>query len=186
MKIYTRTGDAGTTSLFGGQRVDKGSSRIASYGAVDELNSMLGVIIVIVKQTLKGQGGISNKLLRVQKELFVLGGDLATPITVKVKVPRVKKPFITKLEKEIDLWQKSLPPLKNFILPGGSNAGSSLHVARAICRRVERSVADLASREKINQYDLMYVNRLSDWLFVAARYINNMEAIPEIPWKGRR
>ena len=184
MKIYTKTGDEGTTSLFGGQRVDKSSVRIAAYGGVDELNSMIGVIGVIVLQTIKDKV-LSTKLLRIQSELMVLGSDLATPLDVKIKIPRMTKSHILRLEKEIDFWQKNLPVLKNFILPGGGNAGSSLHMARAMARRVERSIVDLSQNEKINKYDLIFINRLSDWLFVLARYVNKLEDAPEQIWKGR-
>lgn len=185
MKIYTKTGDRGTTSLFGGKRVEKNSARIAAYGGVDELNSMIGVIGTVVSQTIKDKT-LSAKLLRVQTELMVLGSDLATPLDVKIKVPRITKSYISQLEKEIDLWQKSLPALRNFILPGGNNAGSSLHMARAMARRVERSIAELAGEEKINKNNLPYINRLSDWLFVVARYANKAEGVPEQIWKGRK
>lgn len=184
MKIYTKTGDKGSTSLFGGERVEKNSTRIRAYGEVDELNSMLGVIVVIAKQMTRDKN-VLDKLLRVQGELMVLGSDLATPLSVKVKVPRVRGSYIKQLEKEIDNWQKKLPELRNFIIPGGNNAGSSLHMARAIARRVERAIVDLSSQEKINHYDQMYINRLSDWLFVLARYINKLDGIKEAIWKGR-
>ena len=186
MKIYTKTGDKGTTSLFGGERVDKNSARIRAYGDVDELNSMIGVIVVIVKQTMTNQSSISGKLLRIQSELFVLGCDLATPLSVKLKIPRINKAYVTRLEKEIDYWQGKLPLLRNFILPGGTNTGSSLHMARAIARRVERSIVELSGLEKINKYDLVYINRLSDWLFVLARYVNKLDGVKEVIWKGRK
>lgn len=184
VKIYTKTGDSGTTSLFGGKRIEKNSARIAAYGGVDELNCMIGVIGVIVLQTTKDKA-LSAKLLRIQNELMVLGSDLATPLDLKIKIPRITKSYVLRLEKEIDLWQKGLPALRNFILPGGSNAGSSLHMARAMARRVERSIVELANEEKINSAILPYINRLSDWLFVAARYVNKVNGIDEQIWKGR-
>src|SRR3990167_837776 len=161
-KIYTKAGDRGTTSLFGGRRVDKDSLRIEAYGNVDELNSLIGVILADFLEV----GPLKRKLLRIQAELFVLGSDLATPIEskLKVKVPRVKKSYTTRLEKEIDIWDKSLTPLKKFILPGGSIAGANLHLARTVARRTERATAALANQEKINQNTLIYINRLSDWL----------------------
>ncbi len=181
MKIYTKTGDGGTTSLFGGKRVDKNSVRIEAYGSVDELNSLIGTII-----TEKPIVDVLKKLIRIQGELFVLGTDLATPTDVKVKIPRVTKAFITRLEKEIDMWEESLPKLKNFILPGGSPTSAKLHLARTVARRAERSMVALSRQEKISPITLSYLNRLSDWLFVLARYINKEEKAKEIIWKGRR
>lgn len=180
VRIYTKTGDRGTTSLFGGKRVDKNSLRIRAYGEADELNSLIGVIL-----SKKPQDEIAKKLLRIQGELFVLGADLATPKEVKIKIPRVTKSFVTRLEREIDVWSKALPQLKKFILPGGSNIGAKLHLARTIARRGERSIVDLANQDRINSNAQVYINRLSDWLFTLARYVNKMEKVTEIPWKGR-
>jgi len=203
MKIYTKTGDKGTTSLFGGQMVEKNSARIKAYGEIDELNSILGVILVDLSKytshpersegsqdsSLKAQNDqyreVKQKLLRIQDELFVLGSDLATPADIKTKVPRIKKTFVTRLEKEIDQWEKELPKLKNFILPGGSKVGSKLHLVRSITRRAERSIMTLSQAEKINKNAQIYINRLSDWFFVAARYVNKLENIRENIWKGR-
>jgi len=190
MKIYTKTGDQGTTSLFGGRRVDKDSVRIAAYGNVDELNSLIGVVVadLVGVQPQLGVEPLKRKLLRVQAELFVLGSDLATPLESrsKVKALRVKKSYITRLEKEIDTWDKSLVPLKKFILPGGSPVGAKLHLARTIARKTERSIVALSNVEKVNKYAQIYINRLSDWLFVLARYINKLEKISEIQWQGRQ
>lgn len=184
VRIYTKTGDRGGTSLFGGKRVDKNSIRIRAYGEVDELNSLIGVILSEVEPHKEVQP-LVKKLMRVQVELFVLGSDLATPKEVKVKIPRVTKSFVTRLEREIDVWSKALPQLKKFILPGGSTAGAGLHLARTVARRAERSIVDLASQEKINQNAQIYINRLSDWLFILARYVNKLEKIFEVPWRGR-
>lgn len=182
MKIYTKTGDRGKTSLFGGERVDKNSARIRAYGDIDELNSQIGLVIAQ-----KPPVDTSKKLQRIQNELFVLGTDLATPseVKVKVKVPRVKKSFVTRLEKEIDIWQKKLPEIRNFILPGGSEVGARLHLARAVARRAERAIVDLSNVEKINRNALIYINRLSDWFFVLARYVNKLDNEAETIWKGR-
>lgn len=180
VKIYTKTGDRGTTSLFGGERVEKNSARIRAYGEVDELNSLIGVVLA---GDLPEE--ISKKLLRIQTELFVLGGDLATPLIAKVKVPRISKSFVTRLEKEIDKISETLPQLRNFILPGGGKSGSKIHLARTVARRAERSIVDLASRDKINQNAQVYINRLSDWFFTIARYANKLEKINEVAWKGR-
>ncbi len=180
MKIYTKGGDSGTTSLFGGRRVDKDSARIEAYGNVDELNSLVGIILAEFPPF-----KISKKLIRLQHELFVLGSDLATPLDIKTKIPRISKTYISKLEKEIDTWQKELPELKKFILPGGGKVGSKLHLGRTVARRAERSIAALARLEKINGKTLIYINRLSDWFFVMARYINRLEKIKEVIWIGR-
>ena len=202
VKIYTKTGDGGTTSLFGGKRVDKNTARIRAYGEVDELNSWIGLVlsedsfISFRNQNFKTKQGadlkvaataeIAKKLYRIQSELFILGSDLATPITVKVKIPRIKKVFIAKLEKEIDQWSLMLPQLRNFILPGGGKIRSKLHLARTVARRAERSIAELAKEEKLNKNAQIYINRLSDWLFTLARYINKIEGDKEIIWKGRK
>lgn len=184
VKVYTRTGDRGTTSLFGGKRVDKNSLRIRAYGEVDELNSLLGVVVSDLRHS-NGILGILKKMYRVQTELFVLGADLATPREIKVKIPRITKSFVTRLEKEIDKWSTSLPQLRNFILPGGSTVGAKLHLARTVARRVERSIVELSNQEKINKNAQVYINRLSDWLFTLARYINRFEGATEISWRGR-
>lgn len=180
VKIYTKTGDRGTTSLFGGKRVDKNSLRIEAYGCVDELNSLIGTIVAS-----KPPADVLKKLLRIQEELFVLGADLSSPTDVKVKIPRITKSYVTRLEKEIDALDKNLPALRNFILPGGGKIGSKLHLARTVARRAERTIVELSQAEKINQNCLIYINRLSDWLFVLARYSNFLERVKEITWKGR-
>ena len=209
MKIYTKTGDSGTTSLFGGKRLSKYNARVEAYGTVDELNSLIGIALASLRHSrldreslgteslgrtsdthLRGddkvKSAVSNKLVRIQKELFALGGDLASPNDLKIKVPRIKKPFITRLEQEIDSWSENLPKLRNFILPGGSTIGAKLHLARSVARRAERSIAALSSKEKINLNAQIYINRLSDWLFVLARYVNKLEGQEEKIWKGRK
>ena len=161
------------------------------------MNCLVGVIIAHLNYSSSAsrevslnknspQGLIINKLLRIQKELFVLGTDLASPNDLKIKGPRVKKPFITRLEQEIDSWDKNLPKLRNFILPGGSKVGSQLHLARSVARRAERSITNLSSKEKMNLNAQIYINRLSDWLFVLARYVNKLEVQKENIWKGRK
>lgn len=183
IKIYTKTGDLGTTSLFGGQRVDKDSKRLTSYGTVDELNSQIGIVI-----SEKPQKDIFNKLMRIQKELFVLGWDLSSPRELKskrVRVKRVTKIYILRLEKEIDELSKTLTEIKNFILPGGGKVGAGLHLARTIARRAERETVALSKEESINKNTVIYLNRLSDWLFTLARYANHQEKIVETYWRGR-
>lgn len=192
VKVYTGGGDRGRTTLFGGKRVDKNSARIRAYGEVDELNSWIGIVIaeldyfkVFKVRPLLKVSPFKKKLIRVQTELFVLGSDLATPADVKVKVPRVSKSYVSRLEKEIDTWSSSLPQLKKFILPGGSTVGAKLHLARTVARRVERSIVELSGQEKINSNVQVYINRLSDWLFTLARYFNKLEGNPEVIWRGR-
>lgn len=180
IKIYTKTGDGGSTSLFGGERVDKNSTRINAYGTIDELNSVIGIIL-----SFKPNREIAEKLLRVQAELFALGAGLATPASVKVQIPRVSVTNIKRLEKEIDFWSSKLSRLKNFILPGGSVIGSHLHMARTVARRAERTVVVLASSEKISKNNVIYINRLSDWFFMLARYVNSLDGEKEKVWKGR-
>lgn len=180
MKIYTKRGDLGETSLFGGKRVTKGSPRIAAYGTVDELNSALGIVL-----SLNPVNEVSKKLARIQMELMVLGSDLSAPLDLKIKTLRINRSFTTRLEKEIDVMGKKLPELKNFILPGGSPVGTHLHLARTIARRAERSVVELAAIEKINPNAISYVNRLADWLFTLARYTNMVEGQKEFVWRDR-
>jgi len=179
MKIYTKTGDKGETGLFGGQRVWKDDLRIEAYGTVDELNAVMGVALVEVKSE-----EISQSLSRIQNELFLLGSDLATPFEeVKVKIKRIDNVHIKILEDEIDLFEEKLEELRNFILPGGSKGSAYLHLARAICRRAERHVTSLAKSIDIGSEVVIYLNRLSDLLFVLSRYENKLNKIPDTIWK---
>ena len=179
MKIYTKTGDAGDTSLFGGKRVAKDDLRIEAYGAVDELNAFLGLAARHCTSP-----DITSRLLRVQGELFQVGADLATPLDAKTSyITRLETAPIQRLEAEIDEWDEILPPLTSFILPGGSQPGAELHIARTVCRRAERRVVGLARAEAVNDHVVTYLNRLSDWLFVLARLVNHRQNAPETPWK---
>lgn len=177
MKIYTKTGDSGSTSLFGGGRVLKNSLRVEAYGKADELNSLLGVVL-----SQEPDRDISIKIIRIQNEIFILGTDLATPLSVKVKVPRIRSSFTSRLEREIDLMEEDLPKLKNFILPGGTNVGSRLHLARSVARCLERILVTLDHQDSINPRILPYVNRLSDWFFVLARHANSKQNYKEVIW----
>jgi cob(I)alamin adenosyltransferase len=174
-RIYTRTGDAGTTALGTGERVPKTSLRIASYGTVDETNALVGVARVQLAGT---EPDVDAMLLRVQNDLFDLGADLCVPDRGE-KLPyeplRVSDAQVKRLEDEIDLMNESLQPLRSFILPGGSAAGAALHVARTVSRRAERLIVELAALpgEPVSAPVLKYVNRLSDFLFVAGRYVND-------------
>lgn len=182
MKIYTKTGDKGKTSLYGGLRVEKYSQRISAIGDVDELNALIG--IVVNKVELINNKNVKDILIRVQNELFELGSDLASPysLTSKLKIIRIDDLKINQLEKDIDMLQNDLEAIKNFILPGGSEIGALLHYARTVCRRAERSVVYLNSIEKINPDSLIYLNRLSDLIFVLARYANKTSGVSETPW----
>ncbi|MBU2494483.1 MAG: cob(I)yrinic acid a,c-diamide adenosyltransferase [Bacteroidetes bacterium] len=182
MKIYTKTGDKGTTSLFGGKRVDKDDLRIETYGTVDELNALLGAAVSEIDNI-----ELIEILRDIQIDLFTVGSDLATPEenNVNFAVPRIQSNHAEKLEKYIDKFTDRLPPLKNFILPGGSKGSSLLHLARTVCRRGERAVVKLGRKEKIGENILVYLNRLSDLLFVLARYANLVSSTPDIEWKPR-
>lgn len=181
MKIYTKTGDKGETSLFGGERVWKDNLRISAYGTVDELNSILGVAL----------NEITNKELRevinsIQNDLFTLGSDLASPLEKEnktFKIPRVNGLFVERLEKLIDNYDSQLPPLRNFIIPGGTKGAGLIHLARTVCRRAEREVISLAKVESITEEIKIYLNRLSDLLFVLARFENFSSNHPDIEWK---
>ncbi len=176
MKAYTGTGDKGETSLYGGMRVGKANPRVEAYGAVDELNSQIGLVRAWVKD-----GRIDEILRTVQKDLFVLGGDLATELA-NAKIPRVEKRHVANLERLVDGIHGELKPLKRFILPTGSVVGAGLHVARAVCRRAERRVTALAKVESINREAIPYLNRLSSLLFDLARLANQNEELPEEEW----
>ncbi len=180
MKIYTRTGDRGDTSLFGGRRVPKDALRIEAYGTVDELNSAVGLARAENDDT-----DIDGILEAIQNELFQLGADLATPQSVeKRKVKRMEPKDVQGLEKIIDDLQGRLKPLRSFILPGGSPVAARIHFARTICRRAERAVVRLSRNEDIGDTILIYLNRLSDLLFVLARYANARAGISEVRWRG--
>ncbi len=178
MKIYTRTGDDGTTALFAGGRVPKDHWRVEAYGTVDELNSLLGLT-----RTLKPSAQTDAWLREVQQQLFVLGADLATPPDAKSShILRIGEEAVQWLEVTIDAMEESLPPLTHFILPGGSQAGASLHVARTVCRRAERLVIALTESSVSASVALPYLNRLSDFLFVLARWENQQAGASEEKW----
>jgi cob(I)alamin adenosyltransferase len=178
MKVYTKTGDKGDTSLFGGRRLPKSALRIDAYGTVDELNAHLGVV-----RALKPSAEVESILEQLQNQLFVLGADLATPMdTVSPKTQRIQQDHIYNLEIIIDQIDAQLKPLQSFILPGGQLAGAQMHIARTICRRAERLVDALGRKEDIGNFPLVYLNRLADLLFVLARYTNILAGIPETTW----
>jgi cob(I)alamin adenosyltransferase len=180
MKIYTRTGDAGETGLLGGTRVSKAHLRVCAYGELDELNAVVGVVR---GQSLRVR---ATALLReIQRDLFALGAQLADP-SARVAVRRAKAAVppshVRRLERAIDAREKRLPALTSFILPGGSQLGAQLHLARTVCRRAERAVVALAKHEPVDPRLMTYLNRLSDLLFVLAREANHDAGIPEDRW----
>ncbi len=179
MKIYTKTGDAGETGLFAGGRVPKDDLRVEVNGSVDELNSHLGLAAAL----LSGQPP-ATRLQELQADLMVLGADLATPQGAKSSsVIRLEDAAVAKLESEIDEMEKGLPELRNFVLPGGRPPVAQLHVARTVCRRAERRVVALSHREEIGSVPVRFLNRLSDWLFMAARSANAAVGDSEQPWR---
>lgn len=174
-KIYTKTGDDGTTALGSGKRVPKNSARIAAYGTVDEVNAAIGMARLLLGDD---QGAVKEMLARIQNDLFDLGADLCVPDTgepLPYTPLRVTPAQAERLEREIDAMNAEMAPLTSFVLPGGSRAGAALHLARTICRRAERAIIDLSliDGETVSQAVREYINRLSDHLFVASRYVNN-------------
>lgn len=185
MKIYTKTGDQGKTSLFGGKRVSKDSPRVEAYGAVDELNAILGIVMTHVDDDT-----LYERLLTLQNELFVIGADLATPEEEEGGgkaaswVPRMTGESIEQLEAWIDEAQDELAPMKSFILPGGVPAATHLHHARTVCRRTERRVVALEHWGTVGEFVRIYLNRLSDLLFVWARLVNHRAGVTDRPWEA--
>lgn len=177
MKIYTKTGDDGTTGLQGGRRVSKSDLRIQAYGAVDETNSAIGLVL-----TNPLDSDIKDLLTRIQNELFVAGSDLSDPNLANTK-NRVTESMILHLEEQIDRLESELTPLTNFILPGGHTIAASLHLARTISRRAETIMVELSKSEQLNKSCQKYLNRLSDLLFVMARVANKRNNVPDVLWK---
>lgn len=180
MKIYTKTGDTGETSLFSGGRVLKSSIRIETYGTADELNSSIGLA-----RSLGLTEHCENMAIQIQNDLFVLGADLATPASGKIAIDRINSVHISQLEQFIDETDAQLEPLKFFILPVGTPGASALHVARTVCRRAERICIKAKETEEISDDVIIYLNRLSDLLFVMARFENAQSDIPETRWQVR-
>jgi cob(I)alamin adenosyltransferase len=181
-KVYTRTGDDGTTGLGSGGRMGKDSPRIEAYGTVDELNSQVGLALA---------AGVNEKiagpLAAIQNDLFHLGSDLCVPEEEKARlpVPQIEARHVQALEELMDRLSEELAPLENFVLPGGSPGAAQLHVARTVCRRAERAVVALSRRESVGAFTVKYLNRLSDALFVMARHENARRGIPDVLWNSR-
>jgi cob(I)alamin adenosyltransferase len=181
-KIYTKTGDQGTTSLVNGERVSKSHARLDCYGTVDELNSTLGVLLSELQAY--GFESVNAFLTKTQNQLFNLGSQLACPDPkLAAQLPTIKAETILAIEQEIDSLMKELPPLKQFILPGGHLLSSQTHMARTICRRAERLCCTLAETEDIPEQLIPYLNRLNDYLFVLARSFNHQLGVAEVVWK---
>lgn len=180
MKIYTKTGDRGETGLFGGERVSKSNSRIDAYGTIDELNSVIGLALTEINSN-----EIRSLLERIQNQLFVVGSDLATPVSEKndkLEITRTPEEYIKQAEKDIDFFNDQLDELRNFILPGGSKGAAYLHVCRTIARRAERKVVALNEQVKIGDNIIIFLNRLSDLLFVLSRFENKVSNFPDTKW----
>jgi cob(I)alamin adenosyltransferase len=180
LKIYTKTGDTGDTHLFGGARVGKDDPRVAAYGDVDELNALLGVV-----KTQAAEPALLRLVGELQKDLFALGAQLADPaarVGAKRKKAAIGARHVAHLERAIDARERKLPTLRAFILPGGSTTGAFLHLARTVCRRAERAVVALSRRSAVDPTVLVYLNRLSDLLFVLARSENHRAGRPEDRW----
>ena len=180
MKIYTKTGDKGQTSLFGGERVPKNSQRLKAYGTIDELNSFIGFAITEVNSE-----EVKSVLKDLQPKLFVIGSDLATPQTEKnkkLKITRTPDDFVSEVEKLIDKFESQLEVLKKFILPGGSKGAALLHICRTIARRAEREIVALKNTDEIGDNIIIFMNRLSDLFFVLSRFENKYSNIPDIKW----
>ncbi len=184
MKIYTKTGDRGETSLLRGGRVVKHHPRVEAYGTFDELNSWIGYA-----RSVAADSELESILQRIQQYVHVLCSDVAADPAQSergAKLPRLGQQHVDELEREIDRLDESLPPLEHFILPGGSEAGAALHLARTICRRGERRLTELIEAGgAVNEHALMFVNRLSDFLFTLARWANHRQGKPETPWHGQ-
>ena len=179
MKIYTRTGDDGTTGLIGGARVPKSDRRLECTGTIDELNASIGLAAVVLDDA------ISEIVRQIQSDLFVIGSHIAAPDAASSRssgLPELDGRLITRLETQIDAADAELPPLRNFILPGGTEAAARLHLARTVCRRAERLLVEFAIDQTVSPVILTYLNRLSDWLFVYARLVNHRAGVADIVW----
>ncbi len=182
MKIYTRTGDEGSTGLFGGPRVLKNHDRIEAYGTVDELNAVIGLVRSDDPEAL--QSPLNDYLLSLQHMLFELGADLATPLDARVQISRIVPSETELIESWIDRLEQDLSPLTQFILPGGSPIAARLHLARTVCRRAERLVVGLQQSDDINADCVKFLNRVSDFLFVGARWVNKKNNFTDEPWEA--
>jgi cob(I)alamin adenosyltransferase len=182
VKIYTKTGDDGTTGLFGGGRVEKDGARVEAYGTVDELNAIIGTA-----RAEKPDAALDSVLRGIQENLFVIGAELATASgnEGKLRMRLVGHDDVAGLERAIDEMETSLEPLRSFVLPGGTSEAAALHLARTVCRRAERRVLSARRSEPVRDEIVVYLNRLSDYLFVAARFANRGANVADVPWAPR-
>ena len=181
--VYTKTGDKGMTKLAGGQQVSKTSRRIEAYGEIDELNAALGLIAEALREKQK-LSEMRKQVIRIQNELFDLGAQLAVlKEDRRTDTPVISKSDIKRLENEIDLMNEELPILNSFILPGGGEISARMHMARTICRRAERNTIRLSEEESLDGTEIPYLNRLSDWLFVAGRYMSKKNEVEDSEWR---
>jgi len=178
MRLYTKHGDDGTTGLIGGMRVPKNDARVSAYGEVDETNAAIGEVIATCDDA-----ETAAALRQIQSELFVLGAELATPAGEDPR-HRIGEGHIAPLERWIDAASAEAPPLRNFVLPGGTQTAARLHVARTVCRRAERATVALAQQQPVGAWAVVYLNRLSDLLFALARLANHRAGVPDIPWSA--
>jgi cob(I)alamin adenosyltransferase len=192
VKIYTKTGDKGETGLIGGKRISKSDPRIIAYGSIDELNSNIGLIVsVLTKKNRYMFLDLIDLLVKVQNDLFIIGSDLADPTPFlegkdKDHTPRAMENMASYLERIIDKFESELSPIKFFILPGGSIESSLIHISRSITRRAETTVTALSKSQTVNPAILIYLNRLSDVLFVAARLVNKRVGTEDVPWRPNK
>ncbi len=177
MRIYTKFGDKGNTSLLGGTTVPKSDPRLEAYGSVDELNAVLGIVISFGEK-----GSLAESISRIQSDLFLIGAELSSKGAKTKQIPPKR---VSEVEAEIDGMEADLPPLHHFIVPGGSKTASLLHLARTVCRRAERAIVALSQKEKVNPDIIVYMNRVGDLLFVLGRYENYRKKLPEKTWRGR-
>ncbi len=177
MKIYTKGGDKGSTSLFGGQRVSKDHWQIEAYGTVDELNSTLGLLASYISEK-----KVDKEILQIQHDLFDIGSLLATPLDVDFQLPEISEDTIANLESSIDNMNTHLPILKHFILPGGAKSVAIAHICRTVCRRAERRVVAVKDEIRSPEMIIKYLNRLSDYLFVLSRYLGHLSGVEERKW----
>ncbi len=182
-KIYTKVGDKGSTLLATGEKLLKSNVRIEAYGTVDELNAVVGLLRDTIEPD-KRMGEIINSLIKIQNELFDIGGELSVPLDVlNINVQQVvAMGDVERLEREMDEFNESLPPLENFILPGGHIANSTCHLARTVCRRAERAVVRMSEQDAVRDEVRIYLNRLSDWFFVLSRELSRRLGVPEALW----
>lgn len=186
-KIYTKIGDKGSTQLATGERVSKSNIRIEAYGTVDELNSVVGILRDIIEKTAVPSidcNDIIQMIAKIQNELFDVGGELSVPSEIlNTKLQQVvQKADIERLEREIDAFNEKLPPLNNFVLPGGHLANSTAHLARTVCRRAERAVVKMSEEIDVRDQAKIYLNRLSDWFFVLSRELSRRHGVEEVIW----